>query len=158
MSRLLIVTIKVLIVLAVAAVLFFQLVIVPAAASQVSQEMPGVAYLRTAGIVGSIALLACVQVVLVCVWRLVDLASAGRLFDRRAFVWVDGAIAAIWVAVGLVIVGSVALTVIGAGPPVLFFAAPIAVIFGAGAALVVGVMRSLLRQAVTLRTELDEVV
>ena len=40
---------------------------------------------------------------LVCVWRLVDLVAEGRIFDRRAFAWVDTVIVALWAAVGLII-------------------------------------------------------
>lgn len=119
---------------------------------------PIFAYLVAPGIIGCVATLACIQVVLVCVWRLLDLVAADRIFDRRAFVWVDVIIGAAWTAVGLVIIGEIALNMLGAAPPAAFIGTVLAVVFGAGAALVVGVMRALLRQATTLRSELEEVV
>ena len=158
MSRSSVVVVRVVIALAFLAVVLLEVVAVPATAASAAETYPEFAYLRVPGIVGSIALLACVQVVLLCVWRLVDLVAAGRIFDERAFVWVDVIIAALWIATGLVIVGAILLHVTGGTAPGLFYPIIIGVVFGTGAALVVGIMRRLLRQATDLRGELDEVV
>lgn len=158
MSKWPVVAVRVLVVLAFLVVLFFQAVLVPMVAEQSARTFPAVAFLQVPGIIGSVALLACVQVVLVCIWRLVDLVAAGRIFDARAFVWVDTIIAALWVATGLIVIGAVILNLTGATAPGLFYPIIVGVIFGAGAALVVGIMRRLLHQATELRGELDEVV
>lgn len=158
MSRSSVIVVRVVIALAFLAVVLLEVVAVPATAASAADTYPEFAYLQVPGIVGSIALLACVQVVLLCVWRLVDLVAAGRIFDERAVVWVDVIIAALWIATGLVIVGAILLNVTGGTAPGLFYPIIIGVVFGTGAALVVGIMRRLLRQATDLRGELDEVV
>lgn len=158
MSRLATVVIKALTVIAFVLILLVQVFLIPEAAQSSAVMYPIFAYLAVPGIIGCVAVLACVQVVLVCVWRLVDLASAGRIFNGRALVWVDVIIGAIWAAVALVLIGEVSLVMIGAAPPFAFWATVIAVVFGAGTALVVGILRALLRQATTLRNELEEVV
>lgn len=158
MSRLTTVVIKALTVIAFVLILLVQVFLIPEAAQSSAVMYPVFAYLAVPGIIGCVAVLACVQVVLVCVWRLVDLASAGRIFSGRALVWVDVIIGAIWAAVALVLIGEISLVMIGAAPPFAFWATVIAVVFGAGTALVVGILRALLRQATTLRSELEEVV
>ena len=158
MPRATVVILKALIALALLVLALFQVAVVPQFAFDAARAFPGIAFLVTPGIVGMALVLVCAQVVLVCVWRLVTLAAADRIFDARAFVWVDVIIAAIWTAVGLVVVGTIYLNALSAAPPALFFGTPILVVFGAGAALVVGVMRALLKKAVALRGELDEVV
>lgn len=42
--------------------------------------------LTIAAVVG----LLCVQVVIVCTWRLLDMVRADRIFSQAAFRWVDG--------------------------------------------------------------------
>lgn len=158
MSRWSVFTVRVLVVVAFALILLFQVLFVPSIIAQSAYMYPMFAYLQVPTIIGSVMLLACGQVVLVCVWRLVDLVAEGRIFDRRAFAWVDTVIVALWAAVGLIIVGAVVVNVTGATGPGLFYPIIIGVVFGTGAALVMGIMRRLLHQATDLRGELDEVV
>lgn len=113
----------------------------------------------------------CLQVIGVCIWRLLTLVTTGRVFSPAAFRFVDIVIAAI--ATGAVLVAS--LAVIGAvlnrtQPGDEFAPGLVGLILGgaivvAGVALVVYVMRMLLVQAIaidtdarTLRAELDEVI
>jgi hypothetical protein len=117
MSRLATVVIKALTVIAFVLILLVQVFLIPEAAQSSAVMYPIFAYLAVPGIIGCVAVLACVQVVLVCVWRLVDLASAGRIFNGRALVWVDVIIGAIWAAVALVLIGEISLVMIGAAPP-----------------------------------------
>lgn len=99
----------------------------------------------------------CLQVVAVCIWRLVSMAAAEAVFSVGAFRFVDIAIGAITIAAvltaglaTLLVPGDVAPGVVG-----LIYGAAVAT---GGVALVVVVMRSLLRKAIEMRTELDEVV
>ena len=99
----------------------------------------------------------CLQVVAVCIWRLVSMAAAEAVFSAAAFRFVDVVIGAITVAAvltaglaTLLVPGDVAPGVVG-----LIYGAAVAT---GGVALVVVVMRSLLRKAIEMRTELDEVV
>ncbi|WP_308210380.1 DUF2975 domain-containing protein [Microbacterium sp. CnD16-F] len=99
----------------------------------------------------------CLQVVAVCIWRLVSMAAVEAVFSVGAFRFVDIIIGAITVAAvltaglaTLLVPGDVAPGVVG-----LIYGAAVAT---GGVALVVVVMRSLLRKAIEMRTELDEVV
>ena len=109
--------------------------------------------------------MAVVQVVLVCVWRLVSMVRRGTVFSHAAFRYVD-------VVVGAIVVGGVlwfAVTALNApgqrdDPGVTVIMAGIGVaILGVG--LLVLVLRMLLAQAVSrdveasrMRAELDEVI
>ncbi|SDG15556.1 DUF2975 domain-containing protein [Microbacterium sp. 77mftsu3.1] len=101
--------------------------------------------------------LVCLQVVALCIWRLVSMAAADAVFSVGAFRFVDVVIAAI--AVAAVLTGALATMLVpgSAAPGV------VGIVYGAalatgGVALVVVVMRSLLRKAIEMRSELDEVV
>src|SRR3954454_22787123 len=99
----------------------------------------------------------CIEVVLVCTWRLLTMVRTDVIFTDAALRWVDviiGALATAWV---LAAAGSL-WAVWGADDPgtplLLFVILPFAAVVG----LVVVVMRELLRQATTLRTELETVI
>jgi len=104
--------------------------------------------------------LACAIALLVCVWRLVGLARTGRIFDERAFAWVNGALAVTLIATALDLIATVAVVAIGRGgiPPMIPIIGVVGAIVGSGLALVIVVMRALLRQATAQRRELAEVV
>jgi hypothetical protein len=106
-----------------------------------------------------------VQVVLVCVWRLVTMVRRGTVFSHAAFRYVDGVIGAI-VAAALVWFAVTALNAPGQrddpGVTVIMAGVGVAIL---GVALLVLVLRMLLVQAVArdveaaqLRAELDEVI
>jgi hypothetical protein len=109
--------------------------------------------------VGVLGLL-CVEVVIVCTWRLLTLVRHGRIFSASALPWVDAilwAIAAGWVVL------------LAAAVPVFAYAevddAPglgglhlVLLLVGAVVGLLMLVMRALLRQATTLRADLEAVI
>jgi hypothetical protein len=64
-------------------------VLVPVAASQFGTTAPEVAYLVVPYSVAAIFFIACVQVALLVVWRLLSLVDHGVIFTRRALRWVD---------------------------------------------------------------------
>jgi hypothetical protein len=99
----------------------------------------------------------CVQVVVVCTWRLLSLVEADRIFTEVSLAWVDGIVGAV-AAAGVVLFGVdlyVAVHADDPGMPMLLFLLSVGVaVFG----LVLLVMRALLRQATALRTDLETVI
>ncbi|MGW0082260.1 DUF2975 domain-containing protein [Streptomyces sp. NPDC003393] len=117
--------------------------------------------LRVLTILGMVS----VQVVLVCVWRLVTMVRRGTVFSDAAFRYVDGVIGAI-VAASLVWFAVTALNAPGQrddpGVTVIMGGIGVGIL---GVALLVLVLRTLLAQAVArdieaarMRAELDEVI
>lgn len=108
---------------------------------------------------------ATVQVVLVCVWRLVAMVGRGTVFSHAAFRYVDVVIGAA-VAAALLVFALAAVLVQGPAmePPGILFLGGIGVAV-LGVALIVLVLRMLLVQAVArdveaahMQAELDEVI
>ncbi|MET9735079.1 DUF2975 domain-containing protein [Streptomyces sp. NPDC006458] len=106
-----------------------------------------------------------VQVVLVCVWRLVTMVRRGTVFSHAAFRYVDVAIGAI-VAAGLLVFALAAFMAQGPEmePPGILFIGGLGVT-ALGVALIVLVLRMLLAQAVArdveathMQAELSEVI
>ncbi|MGA5293797.1 DUF2975 domain-containing protein [Streptomyces koyangensis] len=142
--------------------LFGQVVVIPTTAADESELFPPYAVpYAVLAVLG----VACVQVALVAVWRLLGMARHGALFAPRAFRWVD-----------VVIVSSVAATVLATGVAAHLLLAEIpspdggmgmesalaatVTTAGAGAsfAMVTVIMRSLLRKATELQQEMAEVI
>jgi len=118
-------------------------------------------WLRVIAILGMV----CVQVAVVCVWRLVTMVRVGTLFSYAAFRYVDGVIGAI-VAAALIWFAVTAINAPGQrdDPGVTLIMGGIAVAI-LGVALIVLVLRMLLAQAVardgeatSMRAELDDVI
>lgn len=106
----------------------------------------------------------CVQVVAVCVWRLLTMVRRGTVFSHGAFRYVDIIFGAIAFAAVLVFGIAVILAPGETAPGIVMLICGAALMTG-GVALVVLVMRTLLIQAVArdveaaqLRSELDEVI
>lgn len=66
-----------------------QLLVIPEVARITAIRNPDVAQLEVPGIIGAIIFLALVQVTLLCVWRLLSLVRAERIFSADAFRYVD---------------------------------------------------------------------
>lgn len=141
-----------------AALVAIQFWVVPELARGFARIAPEFAHLEVPGVVIVGLFVACIEVVLVCLWRLLSMVAARRIFTDAAFAWVDAVIASIVAAVALIVIGSATLSWAQAGNPLTLLLAALGVIAGTGAALVVWVMRSLLRRATTLEHELSEVV
>ena len=106
----------------------------------------------------------CVQVVSVCVWRLLTMVRRGTVFSNGAFRFVDIVFGAIAFAAVLMFGIAVILAPGETAPGIVLLICGAALMIG-GAALIVLVMRTLLAQAVArdaeakhLRSELDEVI
>jgi len=108
-----------------------------------------------AGILG----IACVQVALIVVWRLLSLVNGGVIFSRRALRWVDviTACAAVATVLGAGVMVHLLLFV-GVGGPGVILGLAAWLAGGLAVVLVMVVMRGLLESAIADRTELDEVI
>lgn len=104
-----------------------------------------------------VLLIVCTQIVLVATWRLLGLVRSDRIFSHASFVWVD---AIVWSIGGAwaILAGLFAFILSQAddpGGPVVLFLVLLAV---AALGLVTLVMRTLLRRATTLRTDMEAVL
>lgn len=155
-SSRLVLALRVLLVLAFVVLLAGQLRVLPAVYDDWVRDAPelaGTAWLLTVGVL----VLLCVQVVVVCTWRLLALVAADRIFSDDSLVWVNtivGAIAAGWILLAVAFGYLVALGEHPGTSGVLL----LMLVGGAVLGLLMVVMRALLRQATTLRTEMEAVV
>ncbi|MBB3083976.1 DUF2975 domain-containing protein [Geodermatophilus sabuli] len=148
---------RVLLVLAFGALLAAQVAVLPVLLRQIAEESPELASLRWPVLALAVPALLCVQVVIACTWRLLTLVEDDRIFSAASMGWVNtivGALAAAWV----LLLGGFGWSVLGGGPPGLSAALLLVVVAGAVVGLLMVVMRALLRQATTLRTDMDAVI
>jgi hypothetical protein len=129
----------------------------PGQFAYLAREDPDRAYLRWPLTAVSVFWVLCVQAVVVSTWKLLTLVRTDRIFSAASLVWVDailGAIGAAW----LVLVGVLVWVGVRAddpGLPLLLFLLTVGVtVLG----LLLVVLRALLRQATTLRTDLEAVI
>lgn len=161
MSRLTVLALRGVIVLALAGSLVVQALVVPLLWLDLDGARPSVRVpLVAIAVLGVLTL----QVTGVCIWRLLTMVRRGTVFSHAAFRYVDLVIGAIAAAAVLVF----AIAVVAAysnrttpgdevAPGLVGLVCGLALVVG-GVALVVLVLRALLAQAVALRTELDAVV
>ena len=148
---------RILLALLFAAVVVAQGFALPAALWRMAEESPDLARLRWPLLAAGGIALVCVQVVLVCTWVLLTMVTDDRIFSDASSAWVDGIVRAM-VAASAVLLGGCGYASLaggGAGLSALLLAS--ALVAGALGLLVV-VMRALLHQATTLRTDLEEVI
>lgn len=106
----------------------------------------------------AIAGLACVQVIIMCTIALLGLTRDDDVFGSRALRWVDGIIAAFLVGGGVCLAAAFHNASTVSGPPAWVLLLYLGAVAGLGMALLMLVMRTLLVQASTLRSELDVVI
>ncbi|MDV7135142.1 DUF2975 domain-containing protein [Williamsia muralis] len=122
-----------------------------------AEESPDQAYLRWPATAVTVFWVLCAQVVIVCTWKLLTLVRSDRIFTHASLVWVT---AIVWA------IGAGWLTLLGVflfvgfnandpGLPLLLF---LMLMGGAVLGLLMVVMRALLRQATTLRSDMDAVI
>ena len=134
-------------------------VLVPVLASQEARIFPEVEYLAVPYSVALILVIACVQVALLVVWRLLSMVDGGVIFTRGALRWVDVIIACAVVATVLCAGPLIHLLfVVDAGGPLVALGLPATLAGGLAFVLLMIVMRGLLESAIADRTELDEVI
>jgi hypothetical protein len=133
--------------------------LVPVQATMVGTANPEVEYLVVPYSLAAILFIACCQVALLVVWRLLSLVDGGVIFTRRAVRWVDVIIGCAVVATVLsigVLVHMLRFVPGGGGPMGLYVSA--CIVGGLAFVLLMVVMRGLLLSAIADRTELDEVI
>lgn len=158
-----IVPLRVLIVLVFAGLVVAQFLSLPGEFMQQAREAPRLGPVPWILLAFSILEVLCVQVVLVCIWRLLSLIRADRIFSEKAFVWVD-------VMVWTIVAAWLMLFAVSAFLMAVFLMTPELrdpgngivltgmVLIGGVVALVVAVLRALLRQAAVMRSDLEEVI
>ena len=90
---------KVLLVVLFLLLVVFQTFSFPGQFAYLAEQDPDQAYLRWPLTAFAAIEILCVQVVLVCTWRLLSLVQHDEIFSETAFVWVDlivGALAVAW--------------------------------------------------------------
>ncbi|MEU6203044.1 MULTISPECIES: DUF2975 domain-containing protein [Micromonospora] len=135
----------------------FQTLSLPGQFAHMAKESPQDAYLRWPLTAITVFWVLCVQVVIVATWKLLSMVKNDRIFSQPALAWVDAivwAIAAAWV----VLLGVFLWVGINADDP----GAPLVLLLLLIGVAVIGllmvVMRALLRQATTLRTDMEAVI
>jgi hypothetical protein len=140
-----------------AVLVLFQVLSLPGQFRYMAQQDPEMAYLRWPATAVTVFWVLCVQVVIVCTWRLLTLVRKDRIFTAPSLVWVNGivwAILAAWVVLVAVFL-YVGFRANDPGLPLLLFLLTVGVtVLG----LLMFVMRALLRQATTLRTDMEAVI
>lgn len=153
-----VVLLRILLVLLFVGLLLGQTLSIPGQLAFMARESPAFAPLRWPLLVVAVLGLLCGQVVIVCTWRLLSMVMADRIFSEEAFGWVNAILAALTTAwallAGTTVVGSLVLFD-DPGTPLLLIAMVLA---GGTVVLLMYVMRALLRQATTLRAEMEGVI
>ena len=165
MGALTILITRIVLAMVLAGSLFVQLVMVPLLATDLNDLRPSYAYLRTPLLIIVVLGIVTIQVVLVCVWRLVTMVRRGTVFSDAAFRYVNVVIGALAAASLLTFALGVLLAPGEAVAPGIVLLIGGAAVLVAGIALIVLLMRMLLAQAVArdveahhLQAELDEVI
>lgn len=144
-------------VLLFALLVMLQTLSMPGQWRHMAEENPEDAYLRWPLTVVSVFLILCAQVVIVSTWKLLTRVQQDRIFSASSLVWVDAivyATAAAWMVLAGLFVW-VGFQADDPGGPILLLLIQIGVaVFG----LLMVVMRALLRQATTLRADMEAVI
>jgi Protein of unknown function (DUF2975) len=165
MGRLTVPALRVVLVLLLAGSVVVQTEMVALLARDLEDLDTDLAYLRTPILVITVLGVVTIEVVLLCVWRLLTMVQRGTVFSHAAFRYVHIVIGAIVAAAALLLALAVVLApgeAVAPGVVLLLCGAVLAVL---GVALVVLVLRMLLAQAVAreveaaqMQAELDEVI
>lgn len=135
-----------------------QVFALPATAASWAAAYPELAWIRVPALVVATAFILCVQVVLVCLWRMLGFAGDDGPFSARSLGYITVIIVSIAVADALIAAALVLLAAGNAANPSIVLLGCFGIVVGAGLALLVGVLRELLRQALQLQQDLSEVV
>ncbi|MDF3049766.1 MAG: hypothetical protein K0R87_1404 [Pseudonocardia sp.] len=129
----------------------------PGQFAHMAQESPDQAYLRWPLTAVSVFWVLCVQVVIVSTWKLLTRVKNDRIFSESSLVWVDAIVWAV-VAAWVVLMGVFLYVGVNADDPGLPLLLFLMVVGVAVLGLLMVVMRALLRQATTLRTDMEAVI
>lgn len=140
-----------------AVLVLFQTMSLPGQIAHMAEESPEQAYLRWPATAVTVFWVLCAQVVIICTWKLLNLVRSDRIFTHASLGWVTAivwAIGAGWLTfLGVFLV--VGFNANDPGLPLLLF---LILMGGAVLGLLMVVLRALLRQATTLRSDMDAVI
>lgn len=102
--------------------------------------------------------LLCILLVLGCAWQLLTAVHRSRIFDPTSFSWVNVMVAALATATGISAVAVIGALASSLGPISVPIAGGLVLVLSGGLLSLVVVLRDLLRQATTLKLEMDAVV
>ena len=148
---------RVLLAFVFAALVVAQVAALPWALGSLAGRSPELAGLRWPLLVAGVLVLLCGEVVLACTWRLLTLVRDDRIFSDGASVWVDTIVRAIATAAGLLL-AALGAALLGGAPAGLAAVLLVLLVVAAAVGLLVVVMRALLRQATTLRSDMEAVI
>jgi hypothetical protein len=134
-----------------------QVAVLPAVFRRAAEQSPDLEPLRWPLLALAVVVLGCVQVVLVCAWKLLTMVRDDQIFSERSLAWVDTILGAVAVAWVLVLVACV-LAAAADGPSGIAALLLVVLLVGAAVGLLMVVLRALLVQATALRSDLDEVI
>jgi Protein of unknown function (DUF2975) len=110
----------------------------------------------------SVLALVCVQVVIVCTWQLLSLVTDDRIFSTSSLPWVNGIVRATvagWVMLlGAFVCSYYFIVDEVSDDPAVPALLLLLLLVGAVLGLLIVIMRALLRQATTLRTDMEAVI
>jgi len=156
MSRLAGAALQVVLALLLLVLLVLQVLVLPAYAEASAGRFPEAAFLQVPLLALGVAVVACVQVAVVCVMALLVRVDQERIFEPAAVRQVDVFIGSTAAAGVLVLVGGLVVSAtVGSAAWVL---GVLLALVGAGVALLMVQMRALLRHAISQHAELAEVV
>ncbi|MGL3151668.1 DUF2975 domain-containing protein [Microbacterium sp. A82] len=135
-----------------------QVLVIPEVARITAIRNPDVDHLEIPGIIGAVIFLALVEVTLICVWKLLSLVRAERIFSPDAFRYVDIILWALAAAGALIAVSYAVIIASRAVSLSLTLLAILGIVVSAALALLVLVLRGLLRKALELEQDMSEVV
>ena len=148
---------RVVLVLLFGVLVVFQFLSLPAQFATMAREQPDLAFLRWPATAVAALLLLCVQVVIVATWKLLTLVEDDRIFSEASMRWVDAIVWAI-AAAGVVLLGVDGYVAVTADDPALPLVLVLLTTAVAALGLLMIVMRALLRQATSLRTDMEAVI
>ncbi|WP_111765781.1 DUF2975 domain-containing protein [Nakamurella deserti] len=140
-----------------AVLVLFQVMSLPGQFRSMAEQSPEDAWLRWPLTAITVFWVLCIQVVVVCVWKLLTRVRDDRIFTEESLVWVDvivWAIGAGWIVL-VGVLGLVGFNADDPGLPLLLFLLTVGVTV---VGLLMLVMRALLRQATALRTDMEAVI
>jgi hypothetical protein len=158
-----VIPLRVLLVMVFIGLLVAQFLSLPGEFRQQAEEHPEAGWMPWLLLTFAILEVVCIQIVIVCTWRLLTLVRSDRIFSEESFVWVD---VIMWTMVaGWLLLASLSASLVGIiyftpelrdpGTPILLTGM---VLIGGVVVLTIVVLRALLRQATVLRTDLEEVI
>lgn len=133
-------------------------ILLPGLSAGAARSLPEYAELRLPLLFLAIAFCVLIQLAIIAAFVLVQRIRAGRMLVPASLLWVDVIVATLALAVALVVIGFFVISDGQAGSPFLLLVQVITVFTLAALVAITLVLRSLLRHAIVLRAELDEVV